>query len=136
SSSTINSVGMASAQYTVLQCHYVRLHQHGAQELPFSVRTTQSLGSSGRDCSPRSFVCRADAIQVLQRPDEELPVRNRRRGTAFLVKLVAADDLALRARLEYPHLALVIEEVQVTARGHRRGAVVRTEALLPQPLTS
>src|SRR5262249_1902377 len=95
------------------------------------------LGGEGRTWrSPRgagrALVRGADAVQVLQRADEELPVGRRRRRVAFLVERVAAAHGELVARPEHPRLAVVVEEVEVAARGHGRGAVVPAELVLPQ----
>src|SRR5262249_41056035 len=66
-----------------------------------------------------SFILGADAVHMVQRADEDLPARDRRRGIALLAQLIPAHHLELRPGLQHPGSAVVVQKEQVVADRHR-----------------
>src|SRR5437899_1697351 len=64
-----------------------------------------------------------DAIQVIHRANENLPVRDRRRSVAFIAQRITAHDIELSVPREDVGDAHVIAEVNVPVGEDRRCAV-------------
>src|SRR5687768_18038287 len=75
-----------------------------------------------------------DAIQVVHRADENLPVGDGRGRAALLAQLVLRHQLKLRHRLHDVRGTVVVREVDVAVGVDRRRAVMPAEALLPEHL--
>ena len=91
-----------------------------------------SLGTNGR---PRKPDLLADAVKVVQGPDEDLSMGDGRRSIAFFFQGVLADHLEIRTSLQDKHVPVVIEKIEMTSSGNRRGAMVPSQTLFPQSLT-
>src|SRR4051812_1456998 len=87
-----------------------------------------------RERSVSSAPVFADAPKSVQRPDEHLAARNRRRGVALFRQLALRDQLVLRPALDHERLPRVAREVEVVAGRNGRCAVVLPEPLLPDQL--
>src|SRR5690348_13601836 len=88
---------------------------------------------TGRGCAPLRVAAKrrrlfldgsfgANAIHVVQGAEEKLSARDGWRSVTLFLQLVLADHLELVARLQHEHDAVVVQEIQMTVRQHRRGA--------------
>src|SRR5438270_9068010 len=88
------------------------------------------LGSAGWLFRSHSFRL-ADAIESVQRADEDLSVGDRGRGVAFIAKWILADELERWAGFEDVGSARVIREIKIVAGRDRRSTVVLAQPLRP-----
>ena len=77
---------------------------------------------------------RADAVEGAECADENLATADGGRRVTFLAEIIPGNHLELRAGFEHKHLAVIIEEIKVSACGNRRCTVMAAEFFLPHPL--
>jgi hypothetical protein len=63
-----------------------------------------------------------DAVQILERPQQDLAIQADRRGDRHFVDLVHRQDLESITLCEHERLAILASEVQLAIRQDRRGA--------------
>ena len=73
----------------------------------------------------------ADAVQVVQRADEELALDRDRTGKATVAEIVLSDPLVLVCGAEDVHHAVLVGNVDQLAHQQRRGAEISAQAFLP-----
>src|SRR5262249_44687588 len=110
----------------------------------FVAPQSNQSGASHRTPKPRkpvpnpssilAFHRLADAVQVIQRPHEDLPATDRGGSLALLVEVITAEALERRPGFQHKHLPGVVQEIETPLRRYRRGAVVLPQPLRPEPL--
>ncbi len=85
------------------------------------------------ECSPQShsLPARANTVEIILRPDENMLLRDSGTGAALLVELILGKDLKFAPSLDNCGFAFLGEEIYPAIRPDRRGRISPTQTLSP-----
>jgi hypothetical protein len=87
---------------------------------------------NGRSPQSQSLPARANTVEIILRPNENVLTRNSGTGAALLVEFILGKDLKFAPSLDNRGLAFLGEEIYPAIRPDRRGRVSALQTLSPE----